>query len=53
MGETRKVWEKNDFEFGKLGFPISDIKYDGKTEYQTYQHGIIYFDQTRSWIVER
>ena len=53
MGETRKVWEKNDFEFGKLGFPTSDIKRDGKTEYQTYQHGTIYFDQTRSWVVEK
>ena len=53
MGETRKVWEKNDFEFGKLGFPTSDIKRDGKTEYQIYQHGTIYFDQTRSWVVEK
>ena len=53
MGETRKVWEKNDFEFGKLGFPTSDIKHDGKIEYQIYQHGTIYYDQVRSWVVNK
>ena len=53
MGEIRKVWEKNDFEFGKLGFPTSDIKHDGKIEYQIYQHGTIYYDQSKSWIIEK
>ncbi len=42
-GEIRKIWQKNGFEGGALGFPTSKIIEDTTNQifYQKYQNGII------------
>ncbi len=42
-GKIREVWQKNGFEGGKLGFPLSNIMEDkeNSTIYQKYQGGTI------------
>ncbi len=37
-GKIREVWQKQGFEFGSLGFPLSDINDDGC---QVYQGGTV------------
>ena len=43
MGPIREVWKASRFESGELGFPVSNIIYDAKSNsyYQKYEHGII------------
>lgn len=42
-GKTREVWEKYSFEFGILGFPLSDVQMNKETGmiYQQYQKGYV------------
>ncbi|MBR3176449.1 hypothetical protein IKF25_00545 [Candidatus Saccharibacteria bacterium] len=42
-GKIREVWEKQGFEWGPLGFPVSEIRDNPKTGiiYQEYQGGFI------------
>ena len=43
MGGIREYWKANNYEKGKLGFPISSIKSERATggEYQFYEHGVV------------
>ena len=45
MGKIRDYWAKTGYEYGKLGFPISEIVTNGKGEYQTYENGAITADR--------
>ena len=51
MGKIRDVWASFNFEYGKLGFPISNIQNstDG-TEYQLYEGGTIYCSGSEAWV---
>ena len=42
-GKIREVWQRLGFEFGKLGFPTSNIKENPSSGiyYQDYEHGCI------------
>ena len=43
MGKIRDVWAANDFEYGKLGFPLSNIETNKSTGilFQRYENGYI------------
>ncbi|MBQ8991997.1 hypothetical protein IJ103_03415 [Candidatus Saccharibacteria bacterium] len=44
-GKIREAWASQNFEFGKLGFPTSDIYSAGTNrQAQSYEHGTIYLD---------
>ncbi len=48
MGKTRNTWAKQRYEYGKLGFPKSDIEElkDLGYKYQTYENGTIVGNDT-------
>ena len=51
MGEIRDVWSAQNWEFGPLGFPTSNIIEDGDRKYQQYEGGkIIYTAERGAWI---
>jgi len=43
-GKLRSYWRSNGGETGKMGYPTSNIKTSGKTIYQTYSKGTIYYN---------
>ncbi len=43
-GKIREYWAKNNYEYGKFGFPTSNIKTNGDVQSQTYEHGTIYYN---------
>ncbi|MBR2586923.1 hypothetical protein IKE71_00920, partial [Candidatus Saccharibacteria bacterium] len=50
MGEIRDVWVKQQWEFGPLGFPQSDILTNEQgITYQKYEGGTIYSSGSKSW----
>jgi uncharacterized protein with LGFP repeats len=54
-GEIRKVWQKNGFEGGILGFPISEIieDKDNNLIYQKYQHGAIISEDGKNYFITK
>ena len=44
MGEIRKVWGKNSYVSGYLGYPTSNISKKDGYEYQEYEGGVIFGD---------
>ena len=48
MGEIRKVWAKQTFELGSLGFPQSDIITEEGITYQLYEHDMIIYGDEKS-----
>ena len=51
MGPIRDVWVKNNWEFGPLGFPISDILENDGRKYQLYEYGkIVYSPELGAWV---
>jgi hypothetical protein len=53
MGKIRDVWASFDFEYGKLGFPISNIKTNKEgVEYQSYEGGIVYISTSGGFWIE-
>ena len=43
-GKLREYWKRNGFESGKMGFPTSNIMTSGKTIYQKYSRGTLYYN---------
>ena len=51
MGPIRDVWVKNNWEFGPLGFPVSDIIEENGRKYQLYEGGKIVYSETQgAWV---
>ena len=53
MGNSRKVWQRNGFEGGVLGFPTSDFNKNNSTgmEWQVYEHGYILGNDKKGWYI--
>lgn len=43
-GKLRKYWRSHGGEAGKMGYPTSNIKTSGKTIYQKYSRGTLYYN---------
>ncbi len=43
-GKLRKYWRSHGGEAGKMGYPTSNIKTNGKTIYQKYSRGTLYYN---------
>ena len=41
MGKIREVWAAQNYEFGGLGWPTSDIIEEGEKKYQNYENGVV------------
>ena len=51
MGPIRDAWVRNNWEFGPLGFPTSDIIEEGGKKYQWYEGGkVLYTNERGAWI---
>ena len=51
MGPIRDKWVSQNWEFGILGFPKSDILEEGEKKYQIYDGGVIVYVAGRdAWI---
>jgi len=55
-GKIREYWAAQGFEFGDLGFPLSNITLKSGTKYvyqQQYQGGTVYYDSYHNKVYEK